>query len=176
MELVNFASFEQDDLLRDAVRHHGVRHWDYVASAVPNHSKASCSARWDELQTPLTRHPWSIQEDEFLRTFVGCDGASQWAIVGSHLSGRNAKQCRGRWHHQLDPSIKREAWSADEDTLLVTLQRKFGNAWSRMAAYLPGRRDNAIKKSLALGSLQVSQAIRGKPDLGFGEPERREPN
>ncbi|KAE9010653.1 hypothetical protein PR003_g12762 [Phytophthora rubi] len=66
-------------------------------------------------------------------------------MVASFLPGRNAKQCRERWHHQLNPSIKREPWSTDEDARLLTLQRKFGNAWSRMAPHLPGRTDNAIK-------------------------------
>ncbi|EGZ17993.1 hypothetical protein PHYSODRAFT_379810, partial [Phytophthora sojae] len=137
-----------DELLREAVRQHGVRRWEFVASAVPNRSEESCSARWEELQSlgvSLTRQPWTAQEDGFLSTFVYCEGAGHWTMVASFLPGRTAKQCRERWHNQLDPAIKREAWSADEDALLVTLQRKLGNAWSRMAAYLPGRTDNAIK-------------------------------
>ncbi|KAG6611680.1 Myb-like protein [Phytophthora cinnamomi] len=138
---------DEDNLLREAVRQHGAQRWDLIASAVPNHSEASCSARWEELQSrrALARQPWTQHEDEMLSSIVEREGASQWTVVASLLPGRNAKQCRERWHHQLDPSIKREAWSADEDTLLVTLQRKFGNAWSRMVAYLPGRTDNAIK-------------------------------
>ncbi|EGZ17991.1 hypothetical protein PHYSODRAFT_383342, partial [Phytophthora sojae] len=137
----------QDTQLREAVRQHGARRWDFIASAVPNRSEESCSARWEELQSrwSLTRQPWTEHEDELLSAIVDSEGASQWTIVASFLPGRNAKQCRERWHHQLNPAIKREAWSADEDALLVTLQRKLGNAWSRMAAYLPGRTDNAIK-------------------------------
>ncbi|GMF41223.1 unnamed protein product [Phytophthora fragariaefolia] len=117
----------------------------YTAHAIVS---ASRLIRWDELQSlqiPPNRQPWTAQEDAFLSTFVNCEGASRWTIVASFLPGRNPKQCRERWHHQLDPSIKREAWSVNEDELLVTLQQKLGNAWSRIAAYLPGRTDNAIK-------------------------------
>ncbi|KAG2761942.1 hypothetical protein PC129_g15720 [Phytophthora cactorum] len=138
----------EDDLLRRAICRHGVRRWDFIAATVPNRSEAACSMRWDELQdrrTPVTRRSWSAQEDALLRTTVGCHGASQWAIVASFLPGRTAKQCRDRWCNQLDPSINRGAWSAQEDALLVTQQQLLGNAWSRIAASLPGRTDNAVK-------------------------------
>ncbi|KAF4046413.1 Myb-like DNA-binding domain [Phytophthora infestans] len=94
---------------------------------------------------PLTRRAWSADEDELLRGTVRYHGASQWALVASFLPGRTAKQCRDRWCNQLDPCINRGAWSAEEDALLVTLQSNVGNAWSRIAANLPGRTDNAVK-------------------------------
>ncbi|KAL4174137.1 hypothetical protein KRP22_006077 [Phytophthora ramorum] len=138
----------EDNLLRSAICRHGARRWDFIAAAVPTHSEDSCCARWDELQnrrTSAARQPWAVNEDGLLRSVVGFHGPSQWTIVASFLPGRTAKQCRERWRYRLDPSIKRGAWSADEDALLVTLQRKRWNAWFRIAAHLPGRTDNAIK-------------------------------
>jgi hypothetical protein len=31
------------------------------------------------------------------------------------LAGRTGKQCRERWHNQLDPGIKKEGWTDEED-------------------------------------------------------------
>ncbi|ETI55395.1 hypothetical protein F442_01845 [Phytophthora nicotianae P10297] len=138
----------EDELLRTAIGCHGVRRWDFIAAIIPNRSEAACSKRWEELQnrsTPLNRRSWRALEDKALRSTVGCHGASQWSIVASYLPGRTAKQCRDRWCNQLDPSINRGAWTATEDATLATLQRNFGNAWSRIAASLPGRTDNAVK-------------------------------
>ncbi|KAG1695884.1 hypothetical protein DVH05_019238 [Phytophthora capsici] len=138
----------EDDLLRSAVRSYGVRRWDSVAAAVPNRSQEACVARWNQLQsrsTPITRQPWSPEEDERLRDSVTYGGASKWAIVASFLPGRTAKQCRERWRNQLDPTINRGVWTEEEDEQLVVLHDKFANSWTRIAAQLPGRTDNAVK-------------------------------
>ena len=97
--------------------------------------------RW----TPPRRQQWTTDEDEILKTSVRSHGARQWTIAASFLPGRTSKQCRERWHNQLDPSIKHDFWSVDEDDLLLALHREYGNAWSRIASLLPGRTDNAIK-------------------------------
>lgn len=47
--------------------------------------------------------------------------------------------------HQLNPCIKHEPFSVEEERILIAKQREFGNKWSKIAAFLPGRTDNAIK-------------------------------
>jgi len=41
--------------------------------------------------------------------------------------------------------IKKTAWTEEEDNLIRSLHVKWGNQWSRIAKFLPGRTDNAIK-------------------------------
>ncbi|RLN56562.1 hypothetical protein BBJ29_000150 [Phytophthora kernoviae] len=65
--------------------------------------------------------------------------------MSSFIPERSGKQCRERWHNQLDPSIKHGKWSVDEDVILFTQQSELGNAWSQIAGHLPGRTDNATK-------------------------------
>ena len=45
---------------------------------------------------------------------VGQYGPKRWSLIASNLPGRTGKQCRERWHNQLDPNIKKEGWSEEE--------------------------------------------------------------
>ena len=73
-----------------------------------------------------TQRPWTNEEDETVRHLVaeqrGIDGANRWAEIAKFLPGRNGKQCRERWHNQLDPAIRKDAWSAEEDAMLIAKQ------------------------------------------------------
>jgi len=31
----------------------------------------------------------------------------QWALIASEMNGRNGKQCRERWHNQLDNQLNK---------------------------------------------------------------------
>lgn len=44
-------------------------------------------------------------------------GHRSWTLVATHLEGRTGKQCRERWHNQLDDSIRKEPWTAGASTV-----------------------------------------------------------
>lgn len=91
------------------------------------------------------RKPWTVEEDEAVRAAVATVGVRQWPLVAEMCPWRTGKQCRERWHNHLDTAVKKEPWSLREERMIVELQAKFGNRWSDIAKYMPGRTDNAIK-------------------------------
>lgn len=93
---------------------------------------------------PATKGPWTAEEDQIVADLVNENGP-KWSMIAAKLQGRTGKQCRERWHNQLDPSIKKEAWSEEEDMRLIALHQELGNKWVDISRLMPGRTDNAIK-------------------------------
>ncbi|CAK9313334.1 unnamed protein product [Citrullus colocynthis] len=94
----------------------------------------------------LKKGPWTSAEDEILIEYVKNHGEGNWNAVQKHSGlSRCGKSCRLRWANHLRPNLKKGAFTAEEEHLIIELHAKMGNKWARMAAHLPGRTDNEIK-------------------------------
>ena len=60
-------------------------------------------------------------------SLVKTEGEGQWSVIAKAFPGRIGKQCRERWHNQLRPDIKREAWTDSEELVLIAFHLKIGN-------------------------------------------------
>ncbi|XP_047977233.1 transcription factor MYB59-like [Salvia hispanica] len=94
----------------------------------------------------VRKGPWIEQEDVQLVFYVNLFGDRRWDFVAK-VSGlkRSGKSCRLRWVNYLHPDLKRGKMTPNEERLVVELQSKWGNRWSKIAQKLPGRTDNEIK-------------------------------
>ncbi|KAL9185072.1 hypothetical protein ACHAXT_002849 [Thalassiosira profunda] len=101
---------------------------------------------------PMQTNPsstMSMQEDARLKRLVSAasgagDGVS-WPSIAAAIGNRSHKQCRDRWVNNLQPGVKVGDWAANEDKLILLLQKQWGNTWEEIAASLPGRTGSAVK-------------------------------
>ncbi len=86
-----------------------------------------------------------MQEDKAISDLVTRNGTYNWTLIANemcHTYGykhRSGKQCRERWHNHLDPNINKDYWSEKEENILFMRHIEYGNKWSDIAKYLPGR-------------------------------------
>ncbi|KAI7881859.1 hypothetical protein K492DRAFT_161149 [Lichtheimia hyalospora FSU 10163] len=94
------------------------------------------------------RAPWSPEEDNLLRLAVQLygDKTEKWSKIAACVPGRTNKNCRKRWFHSLDPSLRKGPWTEEEDQLLREGVMKHPNQWSKIADMLEGRTDDQCAK------------------------------
>jgi hypothetical protein len=51
-------------------------------------------------------------------------GAKNWTYIAKNLPGRIGKQCRERWHNHLNPEIKKDRWTEEEDDAIIEAHKK----------------------------------------------------
>lgn len=96
---------------------------------------------WCPVRQPTAPHP----NRPASRRLVREHGEGNWSVIAKHFPGRIGKQCRERWHNQLRPDIKRDAWEDEEEKLLIEAHKQIGNKWADIAKMIPGRTENAVK-------------------------------
>ncbi|OEL38571.1 Transcription factor MYB21 [Dichanthelium oligosanthes] len=94
----------------------------------------------------VRKGPWTMEEDQVLVNYVGAHGEGAWNNLARAAGlSRTGKSCRLRWLNYLRPDLRRGNFTAEEEELIVRLQARWGNRWSRIAKHLPGRTDNEVK-------------------------------
>ena len=83
--------------------------------------------------------------------------ALTWGDIGRTLQ-RTGKNCRNRWFYALDPSIKRGAWSPEEDAALRQLYVTFKGSFAKIARNIRGRSDNVCRNRFCCIEPQQARA------------------
>lgn len=92
------------------------------------------------------RGTWTESEDRQLLELVKEFGPRKWSLIAEKLnSGRTGKQCRERYLNSLAPDINKNAWTPEEDAIIMSMHESCGNQWSKISKMLKGRTPNAIK-------------------------------
>ncbi|XWS75657.1 hypothetical protein CRYUN_Cryun01aG0109900 [Craigia yunnanensis] len=101
---------------------------------------------WEAPKQGWRKGPWAPEEDKLLTEYVNFHGEGRWSSVARSAGlNRSGKSCRLRWVNYLRPGLKRGHITPQEEGIIIELHALWGNKWSTIARYLPGRTDNEIK-------------------------------
>jgi hypothetical protein len=99
--------------------------------------------------TSRRRVKFEPDEDAKLRNLVAIHGPNAWHEIAKKMGNRNPRQCRERWKHYLSRGSGHPAWTDEEDQLLWTKVLEFGQRWTKLVVFFPGRSDIQIKSRWA---------------------------
>ena len=83
----------------------------------------------------------------YLASIIGCARGEAFAGSGAtpgfaaYGARRTGQQCAQRWRHKVNPNIKKDKWTPEEDALLTQLVAEHGNRWAEIARHMDGRTD-----------------------------------
>ena len=102
-----------------------------------------CYVRHLETSSFYNYIKWNNEEDKILRKAILYYGPKNWQQISYCLDGRNNSQCFHRWMKGINPKIKRDKWTFEEDlTLGISLSKIYQKKkWSKIANHLLGRTD-----------------------------------
>ncbi|MDR3548887.1 MAG: Myb-like DNA-binding domain-containing protein, partial [Candidatus Pacebacteria bacterium] len=117
--------------------------------------------------TRCKRCTWSEEEDQLLLSMANKSAVIDWADVAKAMSDiqprrgptKTAKQCRERWHNRVNPIIKQNPWTPEEESNFFELHQQHGAKWSEIAVELSGRTDNTIKNFFYCRLRKVARRI-----------------
>ena len=92
-----------------------------------------------------TRRPFTVSEDVRLLDIIAKSTEFNWTKISRQLGYRTARQCRDRWLNYLNPNIRDDPWTDEEDHVLLDKVNELGYSWSIIRQYFSGRSENDVK-------------------------------
>ncbi|GAV75638.1 Myb_DNA-bind_6 domain-containing protein [Cephalotus follicularis] len=123
------------------------------------------------------RQRWQPGEDAILRAYVKQYGPKEWNLISQRMGktlNRDPKSCLERWKNYLKPGIKKGSLTPDEQSLVISLQAKYGNKWKKIASEVPGRTAKRLGKWWEVfKEKQLKQQLQKKKE--YPDPEANIP-
>ena len=85
------------------------------------------------------------EEDMKLHRLVMQFGAKDWIKISQLMETRNPRQCRERWNNYVNPALRTDPWTPEEDMLLDQKFAEYGPKWNKISKFFVNRSDNNIR-------------------------------
>ncbi|KAG2155483.1 hypothetical protein DEU56DRAFT_724964 [Suillus clintonianus] len=146
---------QEDRLLANAVATHGESdNWKAVAHCVPERTNKACrkasidliipiqfsqyvqKQRWLHSLSPnVKKSAWTPEEDHLLLELYKVH-STKWSVIARHIPGRTDDACSKRYREALDPSLRRDEWSKEEDDKLLDAYSRLAGRWREVGQEL----------------------------------------
>ncbi|EIW86473.1 hypothetical protein CONPUDRAFT_161215 [Coniophora puteana RWD-64-598 SS2] len=160
----------EDDLLVQAVALHGESdNWKAIARAVPGRTNKACRKRWLHSLSPnIRKSAWTPEEDRVLLDLYKIHH-TKWSVIARHIPGRTDDACSKRYREALDPSLKRDEWTQEEDDKLAEAFLRLGGRWGVVGQELQ-RSGLACRNRWRLLERKRSTAMSASTDQRVQQP------
>jgi hypothetical protein len=103
---------------------------------------------WPQPLIPKIIQRMKFTSDEDSRLLELCERAGpwkDWSQISNELGNRTPRQCRDRYKHYLNPELRTEEWTPEEDALLEAKVGAYGTRWNRIALFFHNRSEMALR-------------------------------
>ena len=107
---------------------------------------------------PPIKIKFTEQEDQLLISLVQQHGPKDWIKISKLIETRNPRQCRERWKNYLNPELRKDAWTPEEDKILTEKVAEFGGKWNKIGKFFQNRSDNSIRNRWMLIARRKSKS------------------
>ena len=85
------------------------------------------------------------EEDVKLHRLVMQFGTKDWIKISQLMETRNPRQCRERWNNYVNPALRTDPWTPEEDMILDQKYAEYGPKWNKISKFFVNRSDNNIR-------------------------------
>jgi hypothetical protein len=118
----------------------------------------------------MVRGKFRKDEDILLTDAIRALGEANWVGVAARVPGRTPRQCRDRWQNYLNRMTTVSAWTEDENQQLIAAVAAYGQKWTTLTRFFPGRPGNSIKNHYNF--LMKNFAEMGNPVAALGREDK----
>ncbi|KAH0793122.1 Myb-like DNA-binding domain containing protein [Histomonas meleagridis] len=108
-------------------------------------------------KAPSLKIKFTEAEDDKLSKLVSIFGCKDWIMISKLMETRNPRQCRERWKNYLNPELRKDPWTPEEDKLLCQKHDELGAKWNKIARFFNNRSDNSLRNRWMLISRRKSK-------------------
>ncbi len=136
---------EDDIILKEGSKCNSIKDWDNIWKLLENNkSRYQCFRRFLTINPKIRKGRFSKEEDLKLSKLISQYGKN-WNLISEILQTRTQKQIKNRFENNLDPVLKKEKFTKEDDNLIMELFNIFENKWSKYQNYFPSRSLKSIK-------------------------------